>query len=997
MGGEAGGAVREERLLRWQAVIRNGITASLYVCLLAGMPAAGAQGDPTPYYGKRIAAVLFEPAEQPLTRDQLGLIVQIRPGDTLEETALSKAIERLWATLRYTEIAVEAEAGAEGVALTFRTAPTFFISRVTVTGAPEPPNPAQLVNTAKMPLGEAFDEEMLPKAAENLRELLRANGFRDAQVRHATERRTGSEEVDVQFFVEAGRRARYGKPEFAGNVQLQAGKLIQASGWLKWRGVGGYQEVTASRTQRGIEKVRDAYIKADYLQASVRLAGLEYEPATFTMTPRIQVDAGPRVFVRAEGARVGKGTLRNLVPVYQERTVDRELLLEGERRVGAHFRNQGFFDAKVSHSVSAPAADGGQTIRYRVERGPRFRLMHVGITGNRYFDRKTVEERLGMIPARLPRWRRGVFNQEILSQDVNAVTELYRANGFRDVEVEGRIERKWKGKATDLAAFIEIKEGTQWFVSEVDLTGVDLKLLGEIRPLITSNPGQPFAIATVASDRDSVLNWYFNNGYPDATFDASVTPAGEAQRMKLRYAVREGRRNFVREVLVSGLRATRPALVSKRLALAPGEPLSQSSMVETQRRLYDLGIFAKVDVATQNPDGRERNKYVLLQVEEAKKYSFNLGFGAELGRIGGGGNNFDSPAGTTGFAPRGLIGLTRSNIFGLAHTASATLRASNIQQRLLVSYLAPQFLGNDNFNLTFSSLLDHSLDVRTYASTRTESSVQLGQKLGRTVSVQYRGTARFVFIDQGSLKIGPSLIPIYSQPVKTIAVSSSIVQERRDDPIDSHRGMHNVLDFGFAPAFSKSSTNYTRMVARNSTYHPVRKEVTFARSTNFGWLHNLGNSPVPLPENFYAGGASTHRGFPDNQAGPRDKTTGFPVGGGAFLFFQQELRFPLIGRTVGMVVFHDMGNVYTTLDALSVRYKQRDRQDFDYMVQAAGIGFRLKTPVGPMRLDFAYAPNSPRFVGFVGTRDDLIHGTGTYNVPMRVNPFQFHFSIGQAF
>ena len=989
--------MREGWLLRWQAVIRNGVTASLYVCLLAWMAAAGEQGDPAPYYGKRITSVLFEPAKQPMTRDQLGLIVQIRPGDTLEEVALSKAIERLWATLRYTEIAVEAEAGAEGVALTFRTAPTFFISRVTVTGAPDPPNPAQLVNTAKMPMGEAYEEEMAPKAVEKLLGLLHANGFRDAKVRYTTAQRAGSEEVDIQFFVEAGRRARYERPEFAGDVQLRARRLIQSSGWLKWRGFRGYQEVSEGRTQRGIEKIRDAYIKADYLQANVRLSTLDFDPVKFTMTPRIQVDAGPRVFVRTEGAKVGRGTLRSLVPVYQERTVDRELLLEGERRLGAHFRNQGFFDAKVSHSVSAPAADGGQTIRFQVERGPRFRLVYVGISGDRYFDRKTLEERLGMIPARLPRWKRGVFNQDILSQDVNAVTELYRSNGFRDVEVEGRIERKWKGKATDLAAMIEIKEGTQWFVSEMELSGVDLKLLDEIRPLISSNPGQPFAITTVASDRDSVLNWYFNNGYPDATFDVAVTPTAEPQRMKLRYAVTEGRRNFVREVLVSGLGATRPALVLKRLALAPGEPLSQSSMVETQRRLYDLGIFAKVDVATQNPEGRERNKYVLLQVEEAKKYSFNLGFGAELGRIGGGGNNFDAPAGTAGFAPRGLIGLTRSNIFGLAHTASATLRASNIQQRLLVSYLAPQFLGNDKFNLTFSSLLDHSLDVRTYASTRTESSVQLGQKVGRTVSVQYRGTARFVFIDQSSLKIGPSLIPIYSQPVKTIAVSSSIVQERRDDPIDSHRGMHNVLDFGFAPAFSKSSTNYTRMVARNSTYHPVRKEVTFARSTNFGWLHNLDNAPVPLPENFYAGGASTHRGFPDNQAGPRDKTTGFPVGGGAFLFFQHELRFPLIGRTVGMVAFHEMGNVYSSLDSVSLRYQQKNRQDFDYMVQAAGLGFRLKTPVGPMRLDFAYAPNSPRFVGFVGTRDELIHRTGTYNVPMRVNPFQFHFSIGQAF
>ena len=86
-----------------------------------------------------------------------------------------------------------------------------------------------------------------------------------------------------------------------------------------------------------------------------------------------------------------------------------------------------------------------------------------------------------------------------------------------------------------------------------EMTGVDLRYVEMMQTLLTSAPGQPFAIATVASDRDTVLNWYFNNGYPDATFDADVKPVGNEQRMTLKYTVREGRRNFVREVLISGL------------------------------------------------------------------------------------------------------------------------------------------------------------------------------------------------------------------------------------------------------------------------------------------------------------------------------------------------------------------------------------------------------------------------------------------------------------
>ena len=966
------------------------------VCLLAGQFPAWA-GAPSAYYGKYIQSVLFEPGNQPLTRDQLGLIFSLRPGDTLEELALRQAIERLWATGRYADLIVSAEMDGAGVALTVRTVSTFFVGRVSIEGAPDPPNPAQLTNTTRLNLGEPFDEKRLPAAVESLLSVLRANGFYNAKVVQETLPRPRTEEMDIRFVVTPGRRARFTKPTFSGDVKLPEKKLVRATNFQKWKGLRGWKDLNATLLQQGVERVRTAYLKADYLRASVKVANLEFDPEKLTVQPQFEVEAGPRVLVKTEGAKLSKDSVRALVPVYQERTVDRELLVEGQRNVEQYFRNQGFFDAKASYTVSGPTATGEQTIRYTIDRGPRYRLMHLEVKGNKYFPDTTVRERMGMIPARLPRYRRGVFSQNLMDQDKAAILDLYRSNGFRDVEVKTRLERRWQDKPADIGVFFQIEEGKQWFVAEVEMTGVDLRYVEMMQSFLTSTPGQPFAIASVAADRDTVLNWYLNNGYPDATFDADVKPAGDQQRMRLKYVVREGRRNFVREVLISGLKATRRDLVTNRLSVRPGEPLSQSSIVDTQRRLYDLGIFAKVDVAVQNPEGRERNRYVLLQVDEAKRYSLNFGLGAELGRIGGGANSLDSPAGTSGFSPRFQVGLTRSNIFGLAHTASATVRISNIQQRLLTSYQAPQFRGNSNINLTFSTLVDQSRDVRTFGSTRSESAVQVGQKVSRSLSLQYRTTARFVFIGKDSLKIDPALIPIYSQPVKTFAASGTIIQDLRDDPIDSHHGIYNTLDFGFAPPISKSSTNYSRVVARNSTYHPIRSDVTFARSAAFGWLHNLSGSPVPLPENFFAGGATTHRGFPDNQAGPRDLITGFPLGGQSFLFFQEEIRFPLIGRSIGGVLFHDMGNVFRDLSSLSFRYRQRDRQDFNYTVQAMGIGFRFKTPVGPLRVDFSYSPNSPRFVGFEGTRDDLINGTGKYNVPQQVQKFQFHFSIGQAF
>ena len=109
-----------------------------------------------------------------------------------------------------------------------------------------------------------------------------------------------------------------------------------------------------------------------------------------------------------------------------------------------------------------------------------------------------------------------------------------------------------------------------------------------------------------------------------------------------------------------------------------------------------------------------------------------------------------------------------------------------------------------------------------------------------------------------------------------------------------------------------------------------------------------------------------------------------------------ELRFPLIGDNIGGVLFNDIGNVYSSLGDISFRFRQRDLQDFNYGVQSYGFGIRYKTPVGPVRVDLSLSPNSPRFFGFQGTQEQLLFGGGQ-QVVQRINVFQFHISLGQAF
>ena len=394
-------------------------------------------------------------------------------------------------------------------------------------------------------------------------------------------------------------------------------------------------------------------------------------------------------------------------------------------------------------------------------------------------------------------------------------------------------------------------------------------------------------------------------------------------------------------------------------------------------------------------------------MDEARKYSFNFGVGAEIARIGGSANSLDYPAGTTGFSPRVSVGVSRINFLGLGHTVSLQTQVSTLRQRAIFSYIAPQFEGHENLALTFSPLFDDSKDVRTFAARTWEGTVQLAQKVSRSTSFQYRYTFRRVTLDQNSLKINAELVPLLKQPVRVGLIGGSFVQDRRDDPINSRRGMLNTVDLGYAWKGFGSETDFTRILIRNATYYPIGREIVLARQLQVGYIQRWGGLPeIPLSERFYSGGASTNRAFPDNQAGPRDPVTGFPIGGNFLFFHSTELRFPLIGDNIGGVLFHDMGNVYSEVNTFSFRVHQRNLQDFNYMVHSIGFGIRIRTPVGPIRADFSLSPNSPRFFGFNGTINDLLAIPPTQSVcsattPMcsnqRINWFQFHFSLGQTF
>jgi outer membrane protein insertion porin family len=990
-------------------------------CVLVFLHASPATSQTSAYEGQPIVAIQF-PNGQPLDPADLARVQPLTPGQPLRSEDVAHAIDGLFGTGRFSDIAVEAEPSGAGVIVRFVTANAWFLGGVTVDGRViQSPNRAQIEGAGQFSLGSPFHDADVNAAVDSIRRLLDSNGLYEAQITPSVERDNDSQLVFLTFQVRTGRRAKYDPPAITGVTKLPDSTILRATGWrlplIHW-----WRHVSSSRTRDGVQGVLNKYGKQDRLLARVQLQKLDYDAQRSRVSPNLDIDAGPQVKVTAVETKVSHRVLKRYVPVFQEHAVDDDLLNTGKLNLREYFESQGYYDATVDYRVQ-PVQNEVETIQYVISRGMRYKLGRLVITGNRYFDTSSLLERMFMHPAGFLILRHGRYSEAFRRKDEENITNLYKANGFRDAKVTSSAAPEAQGKSGRITVTVHIDEGDQWLVDDFAIHGVTQFKLADL-PDPASAAGQPFAEVNIANDRDSLLTYYYTHGFPKADFKAAWQPIAPGH-VRVVYTITEGDREFVRGILISGLRTTRKSLVNTKITLKPGDPLSPVTQTDIQKSLYDLGVFAAVQTAIENPDGETNHKNVIYHFEEANRYTISIGFGAQVAQFSTpNSSSLAAPGGTFSLSPVGSLVVSRLNFLGLGHTITAQGVYSSIEKRASLTYLQPHLGNVDGRNLTYSLLYDDTLDIRTFAAKREEASVQLSQRFTKGLTGLIQFSYRRVSVSDVIIPV--LLIPQFLQSVRIGMLSANLVQDRRDNPANPRHGMYNAVNLGLSANFFGSQRSFARALLRNATYYPLGKSWVLARQTQFGLIVPFSppagvdaQESVPLPERFYAGGADSLRAFPFNQAGPRDigsalvtngpssEPTGFPLGGNALFINNIELRFPFINQNIQGVLFHDMGNVYQSLDDISFRFHQNNPQDFNYMVQAVGFGIRYRTPVGPVRVDFAYSINPPAYVGFSGTPSQLLNCNP--NVPQMQLPsycqpspqsishFQFFFSIGQTF
>jgi outer membrane protein insertion porin family len=1025
-------------------------------------PALGTQAQTAPsaasavsqyegkYEGKIVQSITL-PQVTEADRDHLLHLLPQQVGQSLSRDGVRGSIRALYGTGRFADIQAEVAPAGDGVVLTFSTSVNFFVGAVDVEGAPAHPSANQIVNSSKFQLGELYTLDKLDRALENIRQRMLEDGYHRARVTAESTSNPATQQVDLLFHISSGERAHIGEVKVTGSSGLSSAEVQDMA-----RMEGG-DSVTAARVIAALQRLRKKLQKQSRVLAQVSIASQVYRPESNAVDYTFQIDPGPVVVISSDGYHISHGVMKREVPVYEENAVDDDLLNEGKQNLLDYLQTRGHFDAKVD--IQKQTDDKTLRVTYKIDPGPIHKLVLVEITGNKNFlDTAKLKSYMQIQPATLF-VSHGRYSEALLKSDVAVLEAQYRANGFQQVKIQTKVDDNYEGVSNRLAVHLQIEEGPQTLVGELHIVGIKQIAVADLRELSTQ-PGQPYSEQNLASDRESILNYYFNHGFPNASLDITTKPlATQPEREDVTFTVQEGERFTVGRVMVAGTDHTRDYVLQRELQVHEKDPLSQLDLIDTQTRLYDLGIFSQVDTAVQNPEGTDPQKNVLVQVEEAKRYTFTYGVGLEFQT--GQPSGTAAPQGTTGVSPRVGFDVTRLNFLGRNQTVTFQSHVGRLQQRGLVTYQIPKLFDNDKFKLSFTAFYDNSLDVATFTSQRLEGKIDLRQQIGNSgaepgtrrgpSSITYRFDFRRVKASHFADGFSPGEITILSLPARVGGPGFTFIRDKRDNPLESTKGNYFTLDGFAAASYFGSEADFGRVLAQNSTYQAfggkgkAGHQFVFARSTTIGLQQPFGGTKIlppgscplnsageptctniatiPLPEQFFAGGGNSHRGFGLNQAGPRDPDSGFPLGGTAVFVNSIELRLPpvsmpYLGEGFGFAIFHDMGNVFTAPhDAVKgmLRWHQANpaqclglngapnqqcmtqfnNSGYDYTSHAVGVGVRYKTPIGPLRFDFGYNLNpTAYFQGIVDPSTNKL--TGNFET-QRLRHFNVFFSIGQPF
>lgn len=693
------------------------------------------------------------------------------------------------------------------------------------------------------------------------------------------------------------------------------------------------------QAQQALERLKTFYAKSGYAEARI-YQERETEGGITSLT--FQIEAGRPVKFVFEGASPSNSLQRNIARTWQQGIIDSQRLGTANRTIRQQFIRDGYADATVTGAIRDN--NDVRTVVFEIVRGKDFGRPHLLFPG-------TTRSVAGDLKSVLRGSRLDMEVKSNSSVVIDAMTQHLKNEGYLAAEVSEPVVTV---VGDQLQAAIPVKIGPAFQLGSVQFQGAHALKEDQLTRALLTQKGNKYVPQDRYTLAQRVQQLYWNTGYREADVEVEEHLDNARGQANLLLKIQEGQQFRVASIQVQGLSETSEGYLRKRLNLSEGDVLRASAINQSRRNLLDSGAYNLMDftypaanVPAPAPGVQPVN--LLISVREPKPYRIDIG----------GTYDTDRGAGV-------LADISTANTLGEARTLGFRTTVDRLKQDYRLYFTQP-FLGKSHITSTASTYITHER--------RSAFFVQgFGATLQQNVRIHRRWNLSYGYqFEDASLNIDELGFLFRGT---TSALISSMAFDSRDMLLDATRGSFLSAAVEYGPAQLGGSIDYYRTYLQASRYFGLsprervpfegellRSRIIFATNIRAGFANTLGTTEILPVDRFFAGGGTTVRGYAQDSIGPT-LPDGTPIGGGATLILNNELRFPLY-KFVDGVAFIDNGNVWISPSSLTFRDLRT----------GAGFGLRVRNPFVLLRFDYGWK---------VGRQPGESAGA-------------FFFSIGQAF
>ena len=590
------------------------------------------------------------------------------------------------------------------------------------------------------------------------------------------------------------------------------------------------------------------------------------------------------------------------------------------QRIRMMYVEKNYYNCKVEYEIKH-LKDNQANIDFIVDEGKKIKVEKIFFDGNTYFSDKKLKK---IIETK----EKGVFsfftssgnlNEIEVKNDAVRIEALYNNNGFIETKVSDpdiKIGKK------SIQIFFKIDEGSKYKINWIQISGDLIIPESEMLAKIKSKQGQLYNRELIRKDINATSDIYLNKGFANVDITPLIKKSESDDLMNVNFYIKKGEPVYFNRINISGNSKTRDKVIRREIKIAEQDLYNKSAIQRSFRNLNRLDYFEQIDIQpVKNIDKNMMDLNVKVVEKNTGMFVFGGGYSSE----------------NDGF---GMISIAERNLFGKGQNLKFDFKFSESNILYNVNFFEPYI-----FDSRVSGGVNVYKEEKEY-DYYDKDAFGLGLRLGYRIFDYTSIGVHYLIEDFEISNITENYTSVTPGDFLISSIKPYILYDSTNSRFAATEGSKHRISIEHAGEFLGSDIEFTKYFAESGVYFPLVWKLTGMLHAEGGFLDDGNKNEIDIDyERYYLGGMYSIRGFDSTDINGTRQGDTVKRGGEKYVQFNAEMTFPLAEKyqAVG-VFFYDRGDVYNNGESINLSDQY----------SSFGIGFRWNSPIGPLRLEYAW-------------------------------------------